>query len=189
MSKLITKFLLIFVFLVAPTSYPAFALQLSASNFDLRSILEARLALMPYVARYKWDGKLPIEDVDRESIILARTVEQAAQLGIDRAYAETMVNAQMTAAKMIQMRHVAIWQLAPEEAETLETKDLITEIRPEISELTARLLSSVAELKTDKQRCAAHYDLTERTLGTVTDEEWQIAIDGLIGPGLVCDPT
>ena len=143
---------------------------------------------MTDVARYKWHHSVAVEDREREAVIIARTVNQAGDLGIERSTATRLVTAQMTAAKMIQNRLISRWSLkAANDRELPRLRDLSTEIRPVISRLTQELLTLVKALEEELQSCSAHIILTKNKLESVNNAEWQTAIEGLKPAGLVCN--
>lgn len=113
------------------------------SGRDLKQILGERLLVMPDVAAYKWLNDLPVEDADREAQVLAATVEQASRSGVDRAWARQVVRAQIDAAKRIQSRWFAKWN---SDGGPARAPELVTEIRPRISELTAELIAHLVRL-------------------------------------------
>lgn len=159
-----------------------------ASLSALKSTLTARLALMPAVARYKWDKGLPVEDLTREVQILERTVAQATASGLGPAYAKQAVRAQMTAAKMIQTDLITTWQTEPDKAETVMALDLVSEVRPEISRLTVRLISQMVAL----EKLAITCDMLSLLMQPPADvafapEVWTIAAKGVIPPTVPCN--
>lgn len=155
---------------------------------QLREILEARLSLMPSVARYKWHHSIPVEDLERETLILAATVEQAKALGLTESAAKRLVSAQITAAKQIQRRLITIWQQSDVDLRTLPPlQSLSDDIRPVISGLTVELLTVTSALAQALKECAAHEDLQANRLQMVTDDEWRTAVTGLKPEGLDCE--
>ncbi len=181
-----TKFLLFFVFITFVTK-PLLAEDKTTIS-ELRTVLEARLAQMPMVARYKWQNSIPVEDLEREAIILVNTVNQAKGLGIEEPAAKKLVVAQMAAAKMIQNRLISEWREASDEQLSLPPlKSLTADIRPKISHLTAALLELTAASADELETCAAHKILQKNRSNAVTDVEWQTAVAGLKPKGLVCN--
>jgi chorismate mutase-like protein len=108
----------------------------------LRAIGE-RLALMPEVARYKWNTRTAIEDPAREQHIIDGLQQEARALGLPAAWAEKFFRAQIEAAKLVQHEHFARWQQAGAEPFP-EVADLATVTRPRLDALTARLLRELA---------------------------------------------
>lgn len=155
---------------------------------DLKSTLAARLAVMPAVARYKWDNGLPVEDLTREVQILERTVAQAAASGLGPAYAEQAVRAQMTAAKMIQADLIDTWRTEPDKARTVIALDLVSEVRPEITRLTAKLIDQLVALEQRAITCDMVSSLMRPPANTAFGPEvWTIAAKGVVPPTIICN--
>ena len=109
----------------------------------LRRLIEERLAVMPDVARYKWNTNSPIEDLPRERIIIDGLKADARALGVPESWAEIFFRAQIDAAKIIQREHFARWQR--QGAVRFDAApDLATVIRPRLDALTPRLLRELA---------------------------------------------
>lgn len=188
MPNPITKFLLIFILLAVFSPRVAVSAEDKANIVQLRDILEARLALMPLVARYKWHHSIPVEDLEREARIQSATVDRAKQLGIEENRAKQLVVAQMRAAKMIQNRLLATWGESDyDQSELPPLRDLSNDIRPVISRLTADLLTVSKALEGVLNQCEAHLSLQTNQMASVTDQEWQVAVTGLKPDGLVCE--
>lgn len=155
---------------------------------DLKIVLHDRLSLMPAVARYKWENKLPVEDLRRETQILQRTVERAGALGIRQVYAEQVVQAQMQAAKMIQTRLIEEWTNGSSDPDTVPEMDLVAEIRPRISQLTGLLLSKLLLAQSFEFECAHVDQLLEPPAGFFfTPAEWQVAALSVVPHAALCD--
>ncbi len=166
---------------------PRYATEGLAALEETRSILLKRLSLMPGVARYKWENGLPVEDIEREALILKRTVGTATQKGLSSDYAEKAVLAQMTAAKMIQSGLFKTWGKDAELVEATPRRDLVTEIRPEISTLTDQLVRQLNKLETIDLECdTATTILVPPEDKSVAVDVWQIAAKGIIPPRLNC---
>lgn len=103
-----------------------------------------RLALMPDVARYKWNHRLPINDPQREAELLERLVEQAKSLEVPVEAARRFLQAQMDAAKIVQQAYFERWER--ENAPMFEdVPDLQTDLRPRIGRMTDALLHALAQ--------------------------------------------
>lgn len=109
----------------------------------LRQLMDQRLALMPDVARYKWNAKSPIEDLPREQKIIDGLKAEALALGIPAAWAEKFFRAQIEAAKVIQREYFARWEQAGT-GQLPDAPDLATVIRPRLDALTPLLLRELA---------------------------------------------
>lgn len=155
---------------------------------DLKTVLHDRLDLMPAVARYKWENKLPVEDLQREAQILDRTVERAAALGVGQLYAEQVVRAQMQAAKMIQTRLIKEWAAGTSDPGTVPEMDLVTEIRPRISQLTGLLLSKLLLTQHVEFGCNNVEQLREPPVNfAFTYSEWQVSAISLVPDARACN--
>ncbi|MES3025611.1 MAG: gamma subclass chorismate mutase AroQ [Pseudomonadota bacterium] len=109
----------------------------------LRRLIDERMALMPDVARHKWNTRGPIDDLPREQRLIEALKAQAQLLGIPGAWAERFFRAQIVGAKQIQRAHFARWEQAG--AGTFdEVPDLVTVIRPRLDALTPQLLRELA---------------------------------------------
>ena len=110
----------------------------------LLTLMDERLALMPDVARYKWNSGGAIEDLPREQSIIAALATQAAVAGVPAAWAEAFFRAQIEAAKSVQRALFARWRA--EGAGRFEhVPDLARETRPRLDALTPKLLQALTE--------------------------------------------
>ena len=119
----------------------------------LSRLVDARLALMPDVARYKWNRKQAIEDPPREQALLDSIQAQAPRYGLDPARAVAFFAAQIEASKILQRELFFGWQ-ANGQGEFAATKDLATDIRPALDALNPRLLAALADFQGKAQRRA-----------------------------------
>ena len=87
---------------------------------------------MEDVGAYKAQNKIPVEDVEREKIVLSKVKELAAAHGLDHNSMERFFIAQISAAKAIQYRHRAelLTRVIP-----TRPIDLQSDIRPELDRL------------------------------------------------------
>ncbi len=109
----------------------------------LARLVDERLALMPDVARYKWNRKQAIEDLPREQALLDSIKSQAPQYGLDPSRAVAFFAAQIEASKVLQRELFFAWQ-ANGAGEFTTTRDLATDIRPRLDALNPRLLAGLA---------------------------------------------
>lgn len=112
----------------------------------LAGLVDERLALMPDVARYKWNHGQPIEDLPREQALLDAVRGQALQHGVAPERAVAFFAAQIEASKVLQRELFERWRgagLGPFES----VRDLATEIRPRLDALNPRLLTALATLE------------------------------------------
>jgi len=113
-------------------------------------VLERRLALMPAVARWKWERGLPIEDRAREAIVITDFVNRAEARGLDRTFAERLITEQIDAAKVVQRECFQRWRQQPPPADSV-VLDLSRDVRPQIDRLTEELIdAAVCEQKAKK---------------------------------------
>jgi chorismate mutase-like protein len=117
----------------------------------LAKLVDERLALMPDVARYKWNRGLPIEDVSREQALLQATAAQASRHGLDPGRAVAFFAAQIEASKALQRELHFGWK-ANGLGSFASTPDLPNDIRPKIDALDRRLLSALAALDGRRER-------------------------------------
>ena len=103
----------------------------------LLQAIHQRLALMQNVAAYKWLHSLPIEDSQREAIVVNAARQGALRQGIEPQSSKQFFFAQISAAKEIQEYWFEKWEAgnAP-----LSAPDLTTEIRPRLIQLGDEIL-------------------------------------------------
>lgn len=135
---------------LAGAALPATAWQLapaastSAISIEpLRSLMDQRLALMPDVARHKWNTGGAIDDLPREQKIIAALSAQAQLLGVPGTWAEQFFRAQIEGAKQVQRAHFVRWQQSGA-GKFADVPDLVTVIRPRLDALTPQLLRELA---------------------------------------------
>lgn len=128
----------------AAEPHPAAATSTSVISLEpLRRLIDERLALMPDVARHKWNAKGAIDDLPREQKVIDALSAQAQLLGIPARWAERFFRAQIDGAKQVQRAHFARWTQAG--AGTFaNVPDLVTAIRPRLDALTPQLLRELA---------------------------------------------
>jgi len=105
----------------------------STATDDLFNAINTRLSLMQSVALYKTHNQLPVEDLDREQIVLQEAVQSADSLGLEPESVRGFFQIQMHLAKAIQTRY---------QAELLDSEnlppapDLTADIRPKLDQLS-----------------------------------------------------
>ncbi len=109
--------------------------------FDL---IYQRLSYMEEVARFKASHQLPVEDIERERVVLDEAIEAARQTGLNGMSTEAFFLALIDAAKSIQYRARADWIIS-DQAATEPTKDLIDEIRPTLLRIGERIIEAIKE--------------------------------------------
>lgn len=108
-------------------------------------LVDQRLSYMKDVAAYKWVNQLPIEDVQREEIVLNKSMSAASKLGLDSLSTYSFFETQITLAKTIQQFWFDQW--AKDGFVNYNYADLKTEIRPALLELGDDILKTLAELE------------------------------------------
>lgn len=110
---------------------------------DLGRLIDERLSLMPDVARLKWNSGAPVEDSERERRVIEGIRAQAPAYGLAPEFAVRFFTAQIEAAKLLQVEHIAAWRRAGV-GKFESVPDLAAEIRPRLDALTPRLLCALA---------------------------------------------
>lgn len=104
--------------------------------------INERLGYMEAVALYKAQNRIPVEDIERERIVVDDAKAQASTLGLDAESMERFFVAQIDAAKAIQYRYRAeLLSLTPPSGSV----DLETEIRPALDRLGEEIVRLFAE--------------------------------------------
>ena len=113
----------------------------AASPTALFELIDARLELMDEVASYKWQRGLPIEDLEREAVVLDRAAADALRFGLTPDSVRALFAAQIEAAKAIQAYWFERWAggEAPPPA-----PDLAAEVRPALLRLGAEILAAAS---------------------------------------------
>ena len=109
----------------------------------LARLVDERLALMPDVARYKWNRQQAIEDLPREQALLDAVKAQAPQYGLAPERAVAFFAAQIEASKVLQRERFAEWQRTGQ-GPFEQVRDLAVDIRPRLDALNPRLLAALA---------------------------------------------
>ncbi|MBY0574742.1 MAG: gamma subclass chorismate mutase AroQ [Undibacterium sp.] len=110
---------------------------------ELRELMAQRLTLMEDVARHKWNQQSEIEDVPREQKIILSLQKRASALGIPSAWAEHFFRAQIEAAKQVQRDYFLQWH-NQQQAQFTQVPNLDTVIRPQLDQLTEKILHQLA---------------------------------------------
>lgn len=101
LNRLVSTILLL---LTATPALPA------VGTGHLYELIDARLELMDEVAAYKWRQDRPIEDPEREALVLDRAVDDALRHGFTPDSSRAFFAAQIEAAKQIQRHWFRIWE-------------------------------------------------------------------------------
>lgn len=106
-----------------------------------------RLALMPDVARWKFNRSLPVSVPEREQKLLTELVEQGRTLNLPPSVVQPFFEAQFELARSIQQRLIDDWTRTKHPPFD-SVPDLDKELRPAITRLSTELLKTLAELRT-----------------------------------------
>ncbi len=121
----------------------------SAQNSDIETLFQLineRLSYMEHVALYKENTKTPIEDIQREAVVIDNAVESANELGLFGPSVESFFRVQISVAKAVQYRYRADWLSTPP---TFVPLDLQQVIRPKLSELGESIVKELATFYLD----------------------------------------
>lgn len=109
---------------------------------DLFSSINLRLSYMEDVSLYKANNNKPIEDIEREVLVIERASQSAEKFGLNKQSIADFFQAQISAAKAIQYRYRADFLSQPERS---TPRDLENVIRPELIKLGKKINSDIAE--------------------------------------------
>jgi chorismate mutase len=123
---------------------PGFALAAGTALDTLLSLIGERLAVMPDVARHKYNSGAAVEDLPREAQVIEAVTAQAVEAGLDKDLAAKFFQAQIDASKMIQSERIAGWK-AENHAPFTDVPDLRTVIRPKLDALTPALIAALKD--------------------------------------------
>lgn len=107
----------------------------------LYALLDARLELMEAVAAYKWHRHLPVENRQREAVVLKQAVDDGMRYGLRPQASRTFFAAQIEAAKQIQRYWFQVWE---SEGAPAEVPDLNAVVRPKLLRLGSEIVSAAA---------------------------------------------
>jgi serine protease Do len=161
---------------------PVDASRLAPDVDALLSAIARRLAVMPDVARAKWNARRPILDAPREAEVLDRLAAKAQKLGLDPADARRLFAAQMAAARMLQEQLFAEWKSAAIDRFD-DALDLKEALRPRVDRASDDLLAAYAKLRPhlDTAGCRALVrDRGQKLLGDVSDAVRERALGPII---------
>lgn len=132
-----------FVSTSSVVSGPALSASEKPAPDELFGAINDRLGYMQPVAAWKVENSRPVEDLEREKVVLDAAREKASEKGLSPESASAFFQAQIDAAKDIQFCWMARW----EKGETRPDKvpDLVEEVRPELLRLGNEILDRIAE--------------------------------------------
>jgi chorismate mutase-like protein len=115
-----------------------------ANDIDnLLVLMRERLLVMHEVAKWKWNAGKSITDIDRERQLLANLEERGIEIGISRQRTRAFMAGQVEAGKLIQVADFAAWKERGQRMFNY-VRDLNTELRPVINELSDCMLAQLA---------------------------------------------
>jgi len=162
-------------------SAPSFASE--ASSLELFELINQRLSYMKDVAAHKWVNDKPIEDLERETIVLQKSMAKAKKEGLNASSVEAFFIAQITVAKNIQKAWHKEWEQKGFPL-ALEFEDLQA-VRKSLISLGSEILASIKpalpSLHNEKERTALTQDF-KRSITTekVTEKDILLIFDGLV---------
>jgi chorismate mutase-like protein len=107
--------------------------------------MNKRLALMPAVAKAKWNDEREIADPEREAKLLDAVTARAQEKGWDAAFLRAFVTAQIEASKLDQQDLFTRWR--NEGHGRFEGAATLADLRKEIEDVTAELLDAGEQLR------------------------------------------
>ncbi|OUR94976.1 hypothetical protein A9Q81_14530 [Gammaproteobacteria bacterium 42_54_T18] len=102
--------------------------------------INERLSYMEDVALFKAENHRPIEDVEREKVVIEKAKVSAHDRGLDPDSVEYFFKAQISVAKAIQFRHRADFLSQPLQH---KPKDLQQEVRPSLIRLGDEIIEQM----------------------------------------------
>lgn len=146
----------------------------SAPVTQLFSLMRERFDLLEQIAAYKWENKVPIEDLVQEKKVLEEIQADATKVGLDSAFAESFAKSQFNAAKQVQKNYFKKWEAAGLHGFD-QTPDLAKELRPRLAKLRTPMLTELVKVHriVDRpgMRDAINARAKERLSGDVVDED------------------
>ncbi|MFF7707517.1 gamma subclass chorismate mutase AroQ [Pseudomonas sp. NPDC007930] len=109
----------------------------------LIGLMNERLALALPVAKAKWESGAAVQDRPREHQVLERVAAQAPSQGVPAAWARQLFSAQIEASKTLQYFYIQSWLAGSHTGFDTPARPL-SEIRPQLDQLQARILTQMA---------------------------------------------
>jgi len=128
--------------------WPAIA---EPGEMSVDDLIVERLALMKDVATYKYLNGIPVEDLEREAVVVAHAADKARAAGLSGDAMVPFFEAQIDAAKAIQTCWIARWD-SNDAPPPVDAPNLETEIRPRLIELGDALIAALAADTSDGAR-------------------------------------
>ncbi len=130
------KYLLIFFLLIISS----LQIRAEAISTELFSTINERLSYMEDVALFKALKHLPIEDIEREKIVIDQAKVSANNKGLSPNHIEDFFKAQIAVAKAIQFRYRADLLSQPS---VNKPKDLQRDVRPALLSLGDQIIKQM----------------------------------------------
>lgn len=110
------------------------------SSNEVFNIINERLSYMEDVALFKAQRHLPIEDMERENLVVNEAIISAQNSGLSLTHMESFIRAQISVAKAVQYRHRADFL-----SNTTQRKprDLQKVVRPLLLHLNDKLIEQL----------------------------------------------
>ncbi|PPF31008.1 gamma subclass chorismate mutase AroQ [Rathayibacter tritici] len=148
---------------------------------DTGALIVRRIDLADPVARSKWLSGTPIDDAQREEVVLDEAAHRASEQGTDTDLVRRVFRAQIDASKTVQRGLMEQWKQHPDAAPT-SAPDLTT-VRTELDEIGGSLVSALGRaadvagrpecpdlVATERERDAAGLDDLHRS---AVETAWQ----------------
>ena len=116
----------------------------SAAVDKLLDLVEQRMAVMPDVARHKYNTGGAVEDLPREAQVITAVSARAKEAGIDADLAADFFQAQIDASKIMQTSRITAWKAAGQ-GKFSDVPDLATSIRPTLDRLTPEMVATLKD--------------------------------------------
>jgi chorismate mutase len=110
---------------------------------DITALINHRLSYMQGVAYYKYHQGIPVEDIERENLILANINSISQQYNLNTDTLVDFFQEQMDIAKNIQYRYIDKWRTQGLEIKQNKDTDLYNNIRPTIQDLSVKIIIAI----------------------------------------------
>lgn len=151
-----------------PTDSPA-TTRTAAELHPIVDLSAQRVLVGDLVAASKWGTGGPIEDPDREQVVLDSVAELAREHGTDPDRVVAIFRDQIEANKIVQRGLHRHWENHPDQAPT-EPPDL-DEVRQEINRLNVGIVASIAATETERDSLLCGVGLLLAKLRVVHDHD------------------
>jgi len=157
-----------------------FPVSVKADAEAVFNLINERLSFMEDVALYKKENRIPVEDVEREQVVIANAAQAAEIQGIEGDSISAFFAAQIEVAKAIQYRSLANWISEPTSE---RAPDLVTDIRPALTELGNQIVTALANnLRSQNPIQVQHRELFQRSINitNVSNTDKDLLFDSLL---------